>query len=220
MSCDEWRQQGASDYIRDTPLRTVDSRHETANIPPSRPTSVSHVIVVPHNPEWVTRFGGESQRIVQQLGESLVTIHHIGSTSIPGILAKPIIDMLGIAARLHLIDTMVASMLAMGYQALGEYGIPGRRYFRKDNAAGAREYHLHIFAAGSPEIDRHLAFRDYMIAHPHEARAYSSLKQNLVERHHGDDAAYIAGKDSFVKEAQARALAWRSALVSERSADC
>src|SRR3546814_8745866 len=95
---------------------------------------------------------------------------HIGSTSIPGIHAKPIIDMLAVTSDLSLLDGCESRIASLGYEALGEFGIPGRRYFRKDNSTGERTHKIHAFRTGSPKITRHLQFRDYLIAPPAVAR--------------------------------------------------
>jgi GrpB-like predicted nucleotidyltransferase (UPF0157 family) len=139
-----------------------------------------------------------------------VRLHHIGSTAIPGIRAKPIIDLLLEVTDVAELDGRASDMEELGYEGKGEFGIPGRRYFRKDNASGVRTHHVHAFQAGSPEVERHLAFRDYMIAHPAAAQAYSELKQELAREHPDDIGAYVAGKDPFIKEHQPRAIAWRS----------
>jgi GrpB-like predicted nucleotidyltransferase (UPF0157 family) len=101
-------------------------------------------------------------------------------------------------------------MRAIGYEAMGEFGIPGRRYFRRDSAAGVRTHQIHAFAAGSTHIRRHLAFRDYLRAHPAIAEAYSHLKQKLAVAHPDDIYAYMDGKDPFIKEVEQKALAWDS----------
>ena len=92
---------------------------------------------------------------------------------------------------------------------MGEFGIPGRRYFRKRNHLGVRTHHVHAFQTRNPEIERHLAFRDYMIAHPMDAQAYGALKRELARVYPHDRQAYMDGKDKFVKEHEARALRWR-----------
>jgi GrpB-like predicted nucleotidyltransferase (UPF0157 family) len=97
---------------------------------------------------------------------------------------------------------------ALGYEAKGEFGIPGRRYFRKDDAEGIRTHQVHAFGAGSPGAARHLAFRDYMRAHPGIAREYGALKARLARAHPHDMQAYMDGKDAFVREHERRALLW------------
>ena len=93
-------------------------------------------------------------------------------------MAKPIIDILGVAESLAAIETATPRLVAIGFEAMGEYGEPGRRYFRL-SMAGARSHHPHVFAAGALPIARHLTFRDYLIAYPEVARAYPALKAGL-----------------------------------------
>jgi len=157
------------------------------------------VEVVPHNPEWRSLFQQEADAITLPLGANFAAIHHIGSTSIPGIFAKPIIDILIEVENIQQVDEQVTAMENLGYAAMGEFGIPGRRYFRKDNTEGDRTHHVHIFQVGSPEIGRHLAFRDYLIAHPQEAQVYSELKQQLAKAYPHDIEAYMDGKDAWIK---------------------
>ena len=101
-------------------------------------------------------------------------------------------------------------MEMLGYEAKGEVGILGRRYFRKNSPSGIRTHQVHAFAANSSEGERHLAFRDYMIAHPAEAQEYGELKRKLAREHPDDITAYSDGKEPFIKEHEARAIAWRS----------
>jgi GrpB-like predicted nucleotidyltransferase (UPF0157 family) len=170
---------------------------------------VRQVIVVPHNPEWSRQFEQESLAIREALGDNFVAIHHVGSTAIPRIHAKPIIDMLTEVVNIERVDDQAEHLATLGYKAMGEYGIPGRRYFRKHNAAGERTHHLHVFTTGSLEVLRHLAFRDYMITHPADAQAYSQLKQQLAAAHPTDIEAYMDGKDGFIKEMECKALEWQ-----------
>ncbi|NLD73909.1 MAG: GrpB family protein, partial [Chloroflexi bacterium] len=100
------------------------------------------------------------------------------------------------------------SLIAAGYWPRGENGIPGRRFYVKGTDE-ARTHHVHVFGADSPEVERHLAFRDFMIAHPAEAQAYARLKEDLAARFPEDAEGYVAGKDAFVQEREARASAWR-----------
>ena len=114
------------------------------------------VKVVAHDPAWKIDFQVERQHIDRVLGDIVVCLHHIGSTAIPGIFAKPIIDILLEVDDIVRLDDMSSAMAQLGYEAMGEFGIPGRRYFRKDNASGVRTHHVHAFAQGSTEIERHL----------------------------------------------------------------
>ena len=137
--------------------------------------------------------------------------HHIGSTSIPGIRCKPVLDLLcGVPSSMTLdvLEPYHDTLREMGYEVMGEFGIPRRRYFRRLSDSGERLVHIHAFLDDDPHFHRHLAFRDYLRAHPEQAHTYSQLKADLVRRHHGDAEAYIEGKHDFIVETEARALTW------------
>lgn len=166
------------------------------------------IVVVAHDPAWRTEFEEEAKHISRVLGDRVSRLHHIGSTAIPGIFAKPVIDLLMEVENIVELEAGNAAMEGLGYESMGEFGIAGRRYFRKNDAFGVRTHQVHAFAAESPEIARHLAFRDYMIAHPAEARAYGELKRNLAREFPEDIQRYMDGKDPFIKEHEARAVVW------------
>lgn len=173
---------------------------------------MKRVEVVPYDPTWQQAFEVEAQQIAATLGPSIVALHHVGSTSIPGIWAKPIIDLLVEVVEIAQVDHQSPAMESIGYQAMGAYGIPGRRYFRKHSTAGTRTHHVHIFEVGSPEVERHLAFRDYLRAHPDDAQTYSDLKRQLAKAHPTDIEAYMDGKDSFIRAIDEKAAKWRSPI--------
>lgn len=158
------------------------------------------VIVVPHDPHWAEMFRHEAEQVRGALGANVVAVHHIGSTAVPMIYAKPILDLLVEVRDVTAIDPYNPAMEALGYEPRGEFGIPGRRFFRKDDARGLRTHHVHAFAAGSSEVTRHLAFRDFLLTHPDWAERYSDLKRHLAETCHGDIEAYMDGKDALIKE--------------------
>jgi GrpB-like predicted nucleotidyltransferase (UPF0157 family) len=173
------------------------------------------VEVVPHDPRWRDSFQAEAKQIATALGQNVVAIHHIGSTSIPDIHAKPVIDLLVEVDGIEAIDARSSAMESIGYEVMGEFGIPGRRYFRKDDQHGTRTHQVHAFQMGSAEVERHLAFRDYMAAHPADARAYSEFKKKMAEEYPWDMDGYIDGKDGFIKEMDRRAAEWRSAQPAD-----
>lgn len=166
------------------------------------------VLVVTPDPAWPAAFAREARRISASLSPLQAVLHHIGSTAIRGIHAKPIIDMLLVVPDVWALDHRGEDMRALGYEAMGEFGIPGRRYFRKSDAAGRRTHHVHAFESGSPHVQRHLAFRDYMNSHASAAQAYGVLKQTLAATFPRDIEAYVAGKNSFIQEHEAKALAY------------
>jgi len=168
------------------------------------------VEVVAHDPRWRDAFEAEAKRVAAALGENVSAVHHIGSTAIPGICAKPVVDLLVEVRDVTEVDGRGPAMESLGYEVLGEYGIPGRRYFRKDDREGVRTHQVHAVEAGSPEAVRHLAFRDYMIAHPGDAQRYSELKRKLAEEHPQSMDGYMDGKDGFIKEMDRRAAQWRT----------
>lgn len=173
------------------------------------------VEVVPHDPRWRGAFEAEAKQVAAALGENVVAVHHIGSTAIPGIYAKPVVDLLVEVGDIKEVDGRGSAMESLGYEVMGEYGIPGRRYFRKDTREGIRTRHVHAFETGSAEVARHLAFRDYMIAHPAEAQSYSALKRRLAEEHPQSIDGYMDGKDGFIKEIDRRAARWRTSQTGE-----
>lgn len=168
------------------------------------------VEVVPHDPRWRNAFEAEAKRVGAALGESVVAIRHIGSTAIPNIYAKPVVDLLVEVKDVTEVDRRSSAMKSLGYEVMGEYGIPDRRYFRRDNQEGVRTHNIHAFETGSAELERHIAFRDYMIAHPEDAQRYSELKRKLAEEHPQNIDGYMDGKDSFIKEMDRRAAQWRT----------
>jgi GrpB-like predicted nucleotidyltransferase (UPF0157 family) len=172
------------------------------------------IVVVSHDPDWITQFESEARRIKQVAGDAVLRIHHIGSTAIPGMKAKPIIDLLLEVGSLEALDRKAPIIESLGYEAMGEFGIPGRRYFRLDDAAGRRTHQVHSFASGAPDVLRHIAFRDYMHAHPLAAAEYGSLKERLAEAYPHDRDAYNQGKDALVKEHERRALVWAGSARS------
>ena len=168
------------------------------------------VEVVPHDPKWQEAFAIESRRITAALGRTVATIHHIGSTAIPNIYAKPIIDLLVEVNNIIEVDRQNPSMASLGYEAMGEFGIPDRRYFRKNNREGIRTHHIHVFKVDSAQVGRHLRFRDYIIAHPKEARRYSDLKRKLAKEHPTNIDGYMDGKDRFIQEMDEKAAQWQA----------
>ncbi|GGB54163.1 hypothetical protein GCM10011316_27750 [Roseibium aquae] len=158
--------------------------------------------------EWAQQFEEEAVRVAGVLGGNLTSLHHIGSTAVPGLLAKPIIDLLAEVVSLEACDAATAGMQLLGYEAMGTFGIAERRYFRKFNAERRRTHHLHVFVAGSDHAIRHLAFRDYLIAHPEKAAEYVALKRKLSRIDGGDWDSYVSGKDRFVQNMERLAVDW------------
>ena len=164
--------------------------------------------VVPYDDSWPDQYEQESIRIKGVFGKEIVNIHHIGSTSIPGMSAKPIIDLLVEVVDIKKIDEYNKEMIALGYEPRGELGILGRRYFSREEPKDVRTHHVHVYQSDNIELERHLAFRDYMIAHPDDAKIYAELKIVLARRFPKDVDGYISGKHLYMERMERVALEW------------
>ncbi|MBD3920462.1 GrpB family protein [Paenibacillus sp. PR3] len=166
-----------------------------------------YVIVKPYDADWARRYEEESARIRAIFADELIDIHHIGSTSVPGLSAKPIIDMMPVVRDISRIDAYDAEMTALGYECMGEFGMRGRRYYRK--GGDHRTHQVHVFQADNLEdTSRHLAVRDYLRSHPKDAQQYGKLKTSLADQFPTSIETYSDGKDAFVKELEHKALDW------------
>lgn len=163
--------------------------------------------LMPYDPTWAEAFAAEQQLLQQTLGAVAVVIHHIGSTAVPGLAAKAIIDILLEVPSLAALDNAADKMQLLGYCAKGENGIAGRRYFYKNGRQNGhnnlqRSHHLHAFITGDPHLNRHLAFRDYLINRPLIAVEYQALKFAAAARskdQHNSSVFYTGLKSSFIE---------------------
>ncbi|KAA0550358.1 GrpB family protein [Bacillus sp. BGMRC 2118] len=162
--------------------------------------------VVPYQKKWKSLYAFEEKLISSILGEQVVHIHHIGSTAIPNMMAKPVIDILVEVKDIDKVDEFNCKFIEVGYEPKGENGILHRRYFQK--GGDVRTHHVHIFKANHPEVTRHVAFRDYLIEHPAEAKEYEELKKNLALQHMFDANKYNNGKSEFIRELDEKAKKW------------
>ena len=174
------------------------------------------VVVEPYDPDWPVLFQHERRRIAAAIGHIVAGVHHVGSTSIPGLPAKPILD---IAVMLNDFDDgvrCIEPLERIGYIHVGLLDdIPGDRFFRKvrtprDSCSNSEEivtHHLHMYTLDSPIRVNHLVIRDYLIAHPDEIARYARLKLNLADKHPDDRASYAAAKGSIMTEVLAKAAA-------------
>ncbi|NQX45550.1 GrpB family protein [Paenibacillus tritici] len=158
-----------------------------------------------YNPDWVNRYQEEAAFLTTILADEIVRFEHFGSTSVPGLQAKPVIDMMCIVKDINKIDLYNDRMHSLGYDVAGDWGIPGRRLFRKGGEE--RTHHIHCYQTDNPQIERHLIFRDYLRCHPEEVTRYSKFKQELVERF-DNTSEYSPAKKSFVKSMEQLALSW------------
>lgn len=163
----------------------------------------------PHDPLWSEQAGAEARALATALGPNLLTVHHIGSTAVPGIVAKPVLDLMPVVASLAAFDLQQAAMELLGYQWRGEGGLAGRRYCtRSDPATGHRLVQTHAYEDGAFAIRRHLAFRDYLREHSDIATAYQVEKLRCRDLCPADKSAYSERKSDWVRRVEADALIW------------
>ncbi len=174
----------------------------------TRLRKIKHIVLVQHDPAWFHLFEEEASRLGAIFGPEVISIHHAGSTAIQGIKAKPILDFLIMVHDIDRIDQYDGKMVDYGYEAIGENGIEGRRFFTR-TVGDTRVYNIHVFEIGHPEIERMLNFRDYLRAHLEEAQAYSRLKEALAKKYPGDIDSYTEGKSEFINEMIRKAREWR-----------
>jgi GrpB-like predicted nucleotidyltransferase (UPF0157 family) len=165
------------------------------------------VRIVEYDPAWAESAGGEMARIVGAVGEAVVRLDHVGSTAVPGLAAKPIVDLQLSVADIDARSLYVGALEGLGYLFAPDPASPDFHFFGLP-AARPRTHHLHVCGAESEDERRHLAVRDYLRAHPDEVVAYAELKRSLAARAPGDRLAYIEGKDAYVGSLERRALAW------------
>ncbi len=164
-----------------------------------------HITVLKYDPKWKQDYQDEQKKIEDILKENALVIYHIGSTSVPGLAAKPIIDIMVAVRSLEKVDAAADAFSALGYEFLGEFGIAGRRYLRK--GGDERTHQIHIFQADDwNNIGRHLAFRQYLSTHEREREEYAKLKRELAQQFPYDIEGYCDGKEAFVRAVEAQAL--------------
>ncbi len=163
--------------------------------------------IVAWTEEWNKIYFLEEKILKGIMKEQLLTIFHIGSTSIPTIgFAKPIIDILITVKDIKRVDLYNSEMVKLGYEPHGENGIVGRRYFTKGKEK--RTHHVHIFQAGNESISTHLNFKEYLLNNPLEAKKYGDIKINLKKQFPTDHYKYQEEKQQFAGELAAKANKW------------
>lgn len=157
------------------------------------------VKIVPADPAWSRLFEKEKARICAALGSRFVAVEHFGSTAIPGLAAKPVIDLLGGVRSMSEADDLLAPLCDIGYDTSAEFNaaLPDRRYLRR-MAGDIRTHHLHLVVCGGEQWRRRLVFRDRLRANPMLLQQYESLKYKLAAKFPDDREAYTAAKSDFV----------------------
>ena len=167
-----------------------------------------------YSPEWPVTFKREAGRLRELLRDELIIVHHIGSTSVPGLAAKPIIDLLPLVRNISHVDDRTPMLEDAGYKAWGEYGLPGRRFFTKDRRA-YRTHNIHIYQVGDPDIERHLAFCAFLRSYEQMRNEYEALKRASYARHPANIAAYNDEKNVWIKRIEQVALDWYGTISAE-----
>ena len=162
-----------------------------------------------HSARWDQLYSIEAQRLHHTLAPSRYSLEHIGSTAVPGLAAKPIIDMALRVPSFKRLAFWIRQLEKAGYLYKGEYGLPGRHFFVLGNPV---THHLHLVATGCEHWDRWLLFRDYLRANPAEAARYNELKRSLAVTYAKNRDAYTKAKTPHIDRMLVRARKWRSTL--------
>jgi len=166
------------------------------------------IIVVDYDANWSIQYEQEKIQILNALGDTVADIKHIGSTSVPGLAAKPVIDILLGLEQVPPSPTQISSLEALGYLYCGELGIPGRHYFRRGMP---RTHQIHAVQVDSEFWKTHILFRDFLRVHPDAAQQYEALKRQLAVEFCYNRERYTDSKAPLIKQLLVQAKAWQQA---------
>ncbi len=158
------------------------------------------VIVMPYNEEWKQAFEDIKSELDEALGNLALRIEHVGSTSVEGLSAKPIIDIDVVINDTSMLDSVIIALDKIGYRHEGNLGIPGREAFKYDGKEHLMKHHLYVCTKGANELHRHIAFRDYLRSHPDAVKEYSKVKEEGAVLFPDDIDKYIEYKSPFIEE--------------------
>ena len=166
------------------------------------------VVIEPYDPSWPRRFQNEKNRLESVFSAMNPVIEHIGSTAIPNMSAKPIIDIMVGVTHLNEIESRISDLNAIGYRYVPKHEseLPERRYFRKP-ITGPSTHHLHCVVRDTAFWNRHLLFRNYLREYPAAAADYLRLKSDLARKYRSDRAAYTTAKSTFIESILEKASA-------------
>jgi GrpB-like predicted nucleotidyltransferase (UPF0157 family) len=163
------------------------------------------ITIVEYNPEWPSRYEAERDRILEKIGAEISAIEHIGSTAIPGVCAKPIIDMMAAVPGPGEADGLLTALSQIGYEDVTKIEGSGEWFYCLGRGSRDLYHHLHLVKAGSEHWRRHIAFRDYLRAHPEMALEYCGLKRALAGRYRTQREKYTESKTEFIERVVAEA---------------
>jgi GrpB-like predicted nucleotidyltransferase (UPF0157 family) len=165
-----------------------------------------NVVLYEYDPRWPVLFEAEKERILDAIGPRVLEIEHVGSTAVPGMPSKPIIDVMASTRNVAATaDACISPLKDIGYEHIPKPANLDRRFFRRGAWLLDCMYHLHMVELGGETWNRYVVFRDALRADPEAARSYHRLKQRLAAEHRFDRAAYTAAKNSFIEGVIARA---------------
>ncbi|WP_245864448.1 GrpB family protein [Paenibacillus donghaensis] len=155
--------------------------------------------VVPYNPEWAHEFTRIKEYLLPYVDDLILAVEHVGSTSVPGLDAKPIIDLDLVMASYDVLPEIIERLAKIGYVHEGNQGIEGREAFKRIQEDEFMKYHLFVCPQDGKGFVEHLALRDYLCSHEADRQAYAELKNRLAGQHRNDRDAYGAGKTAFIQ---------------------
>ena len=158
-----------------------------------------HIVVLPYDEKWQQAFLHIKSELEPALGQLAISIEHVGSTSVPGLAAKPIID-IDVVVRKTDLEPAIKALAAIGYEHEGNGGIEGREMFKYSGKEHLMEHHLYVCPEDSRELKRHVLFRDYLRSHPDAVQSYSQIKKEAAELYPGDIDSYINHKGSVIEK--------------------
>lgn len=164
--------------------------------------------LVEYDPDWVDRFNFHANKIEEVLGPVVLEVHHIGSTSIPGMMAKPNIDIEVVASNLDDVRKLSPDMVESGYVSRADYSKIGEEYFTEDAEDGNRLTSIHVLPVGHPDIQMQLNFRDYLRTHDEDRKLYAETKRRLYAEYRNDYGSYDGGKKEVIEAIKRRAEFW------------
>ena len=162
--------------------------------------ATKHVVVLPYDGQWKQDFLMIKDELTSALGQLAIGIEHVGSTSVEGLSAKPIIDIDVVIKDYTVLEEVVSALGAIGYRHQGDLGIAGREAFKYDGKEHLRKHHLYVCSEDSPELKRHIAFRNYLRTHSEAVREYSLIKEEGAKRYPNDIERYIEHKSPFIEK--------------------
>jgi GrpB-like predicted nucleotidyltransferase (UPF0157 family) len=193
MSVEESGNSSAASHLQRHP--SLDDRFDPA------------VRIVDYDRAWPVMAEQELRRIKETVGDVAVRLEHVGSTAVPGLAAKPVIDLQLSVDVMEPRERYVAPLERLGYLFAPAPESPDYHFFAKPPER-PRTHHLHVCKTGGEHEFRHVAVRDFLRSHPDEAACYAALKREVVARHPQDRLAYIDGKDEYVMALERRAVTW------------